>query len=70
LGSDRPTKRTWRDRHVLKALARTALSTAKHGTHVARDPHPASARVQKAVDRRAKAATRETATIKAKRPAS
>jgi hypothetical protein len=51
------------------AKTQTALSTAKHGVHVARDPHPASARVQQAVDQRVKAATRETAAIKAKRPA-
>jgi hypothetical protein len=36
---------------------------------VAQDPHPPSAAVQKAVKRLAKAADRETAAIKVKRPA-
>ncbi|HEY3759153.1 MAG TPA: hypothetical protein VGL37_05290 [Solirubrobacteraceae bacterium] len=37
--------------------------------YVARDPHPASATVQKAVQRATRAADRETDAMKAKRPA-
>jgi hypothetical protein len=52
-------------------MAKIRLAQAKTtgGIHVARDPSPAPARVQKAVDRLAKQASRETAKIKAKRPA-
>jgi hypothetical protein len=48
---------------------RAAQANATRGIHVAQDPYPAPARVQQAVDRVAKKASRETAKIKAKRPA-
>lgn len=47
---------------------RAAQASVGRGIHVARDPHPASASVQKVVDRQAKTAKRETTAIKAKRP--
>jgi hypothetical protein len=39
------------------------------GIHVARDPHPVPARVQRTLDQVTKTASRETDEIKAKRPA-
>jgi hypothetical protein len=45
----------------------TAGALAAYTAHVARDPHKASASVQKAAARVAKKADRETEAIKAKR---
>jgi hypothetical protein len=49
---------------------RVTQANARSGIHVARDPIPASASVKLAVARQAETASRETAAIKAKRPAS
>jgi hypothetical protein len=51
------------------AKASIPAATVRAQTHVARDAHRASVKVQRAVDRRAKKATLETAAIKAKRTA-
>jgi hypothetical protein len=51
------------------AKVRVAQTKVAGAIHVARDPYPTPAGVQKAVDRVAKRASRETAKIKAKRPA-
>jgi hypothetical protein len=48
---------------------KVAQANSDKRIRVARDPHPPSAGVQRAVERLAKAADRETAAIKAKRPA-
>lgn len=48
-----------------KPAARTSPSKAMR---VARDPYPASPRVQKAVAKQLKSATRQTNKLKAKRP--
>jgi hypothetical protein len=49
--------------------ARVAEVNESRGIRVARDPHPVPSRVQQAVDRVAKKASRETEEIKTKRPA-